>query len=66
MLARDNKKVSLLTFFRPCIFMNTLSILVGIWALSMRVAPIILYLISAPIFSFFLAPGALKGANTVI
>ena len=31
----------------------------------MRVAPIILFLISAPIFSFFLAPGALKGANTV-
>ena len=39
--------------FRPCFFMNTLPILMGISAFSMRVAPIILFLISAPTFSPF-------------
>ena len=42
-----------LSAFRPCFFMNTLPILMGISEFSMRVAPIILFLISAPIFSFF-------------
>ena len=56
MLARGqqgSKPFDNLSAFRPCIFMNTLSILMGISELSMRVAPIILFLISAPIFSFF-------------
>ena len=57
MLARDqqgSKPFDNLSAFQPCIFMNTLSILMGISELSMRVAPIILFLISAPpIFSFF-------------
>ena len=39
--------------FRPCFFMNTLPILMGISAFSMRMTPIILFLISAPPFSFF-------------
>ena len=46
---------------QPCIFMNNLSILMGILELSMRMAPIILFLISAPIFSFSKRPGRLKG-----
>ena len=44
-----------LSAFRPCIFMNTLWILMGISELSMRVAPIILFLISAAHFLFFLS-----------
>ena len=39
--------------FWPCFFMNTLLILMGIWVFSMRVAPIILFLISAPHFLLF-------------
>ena len=65
MLARGQqggKPFDNLSAFRPCIFMNTLSILMGISALSMRVAPIILFLISTPPFSLFSKrPGRLKG-----
>ena len=39
--------------FRPCFFMNTLPILMGISAFLMRMTPIILFLISAPHFLFF-------------
>ena len=46
--------------------MNTLQILMGISAFLMGVAPIFLFLISAPHFLFFLAPGALKRTNTEI
>ena len=56
MLARGqqgSKPFDNLSAFRPCIFINTLSLFDGISELSMRVAPIILFLISAPIFSFF-------------
>ena len=56
MLARGqqgSKPFDNLSAFRPCIFMNTLSILMGILELSMRVAPIILFLISAPHVLFF-------------
>ena len=35
-----------LSAFRPCFFTNTLPILMGISAFSMRVAPIILFLIT--------------------
>ena len=53
-----------LSAFRPCLFMNTLPILMGILVFSMRVVPIILFLISAPPpFSPFFKD--LKGANTV-
>ena len=58
MLARGqqgSKPFDNLSAFWPCIFMNTLSILMGISELSMRVAPIILFLISAPHFLFFLS-----------
>ena len=41
--------------FRPCFFMITLPILMGISAFSMRMTPIILFLISAPQFSLFLS-----------
>ena len=45
-----------LSAFRPCFFMKTLPILMGISAFSMRVAPIILFPKSAPIpFSPFLS-----------
>ena len=44
-----------LSAFRPCFFTNTLPIFMGISASSMRVAPIILFLISAPLFSAFLS-----------
>ena len=57
MLARGqqgSKPFDNLSAFGSCIFMNTLSILMGISELSMRVAPIILFLISAPHFLFFL------------
>ena len=37
-----------LSAFRQCFFMNTLPILMKISAFSMRVAPIFLFLISAP------------------
>ena len=61
MLARGqqgSKPFDNLSAFRPCIFMNTLSILMGISELSMRVAPIILF----PPFSLFSKrPGRLKG-----
>ena len=64
MLARGqqgSKPFDNLSAFRPCICMNTLSILMGISELSMREAPIILFLISAPHFLFFLsARGALR------
>ena len=51
-----------LSAFRPCFFMNTLPILMGISAFSMRMTPIILFLISAPHFLFFFKrPGCLKG-----
>ena len=50
-----------LSTFRPCFFMNTLPILMEILAFSMRLAPIILFLISAPIFPYFERPGRLKG-----
>ena len=70
MLARGQqgcKPFDDLSAFRPCNFMNTLSILMGISELSMRVAPIILFLISPPPhFLFFLGARALKGANTVL
>ena len=71
MLARGqqgSKTFDNLSAFRPCIFMNTLSILMGVLKLKMTVAPIILFLISAPIFSFLSkrpGAGALKGANTI-
>ena len=58
MLARGqqgSKPFDNLSAFRPCNFMNTLSILMGISELSMRVAPIILFLISSPHFLFFLS-----------
>ena len=58
MLVRDqqgSKPFDNLSAFRPYIFMNTLSILMGISELSMRVTPIILFLISAPNFLFFLS-----------
>ena len=42
-----------LSAFQPCFFINTLPILVGISVFSMRVAPIILFLKSAPHFLFF-------------
>ena len=61
---QGSKPFDNLSAFRPCIFMNTLSILMGISELSMRVAPIILFLISAPPppFSLFSKrPGRLKG-----
>ena len=65
MLARGqqgSKPFDNLSAFRPCIFMNTLSISMGISELSMRVAPIILFLISSPHFLFFSKrPGRLKG-----
>ena len=65
MLARGqqgSKPFDNLSAFRPCIFINTLSILMGISELSMRVTPIILFLISAPLFSLFSKhPGRLKG-----
>ena len=54
-----------LSAFRPCCFMNTFPILMGISAFSMRVAPIILFLISAPHFHLFLSARELNGANTV-
>ena len=44
-----------LSAFRPCFFMNTLPILMGISAFSMRVAPIILFLICAPHVLLFLS-----------
>ena len=44
-----------LSAFRSCFFVNTLPILMGILAFSMRVAPIILFLISAPHFLLFLS-----------
>ena len=44
----------------PRIFMNTL-ILMGISEFSMRVAPIILFLISPPFSLFSKRPGRLKG-----
>ena len=47
-----------LSAFRPCFFMNTLLILMGISAFSMRMTPIILFLIRAPLFSFLSARGA--------
>ena len=51
-----------LSAFRPCFFMKTLPILMGISAFSMRMTPLILFLISAPYFSlFFKRPGRLKG-----
>ena len=53
-----------LSAFPLCFFMNTLPILMGVSAFSMRIAPIILFLISAlPPFSplFFKRPGRLKG-----
>ena len=54
-----------LSSFRLCFFMNTLPILMGISAFLMRVAPIILFQISAPPFSlFFKRP--LKGANMIL
>ena len=50
-----------LSAFRPCFFMNTLPILMGISAFSMIMTPImtpiILFLISAPIFSVFKRSG---------
>ena len=52
-----------LSAFRPCLFMNTLRILMGISAFLMKMTPIILFLIPPP---FSQAPGALKGANTVL
>ena len=58
MLARGqqgSKPFDNLSAFRPCIFMNTLSISMGISEFSMRVAPIILFIISAPHFLFFLS-----------
>ena len=58
MLARGqqgSKPFDNLSAFRSCIFMNTLSILMGISEISMRVAPIILFLIRAPHFLFFLS-----------
>ena len=59
---QGSKPFDNLSAFRPCIFMNTLSMLMGISELSMRVAPIILFLISAPHFLFFSKrPGGLKG-----
>ena len=65
MLARGqqgSKPFDNLSAFRPCIFMNTVSILMGISELSMKVAPIILFLMSAPHFLFFSKrPGRLKG-----
>ena len=51
--------------FHPYFFMNTLPILMETSAFSIKVAPIILFLISAPHFSSFEVLGALKGANTV-
>ena len=42
-----------LSAFRQCFFMNTLPILVGISAFSMRMTPIFFFLISAPHFLFF-------------
>ena len=53
-----------LSAFRPCFFMNTLPILMGISAFLMRVAPIILFLINAPYFLLFFR--ALKGANMLL
>ena len=44
-----------LSAFWPCFSMNTLPILMWISAFSMRVAPIILFLISAPHFLLFLS-----------
>ena len=44
-----------LSAFQPCFFMNNLPILMGISAFSMRVAPLILFLICAPPFSPFLS-----------
>ena len=55
-LARDQQGSKLfdnLSAFRPCFFMNTLPILMWPSAFSMRVAPIILFLISAPHFLLF-------------
>ena len=70
MLARGqqgSKPFDNLSAFLPCIFMNTLPILMGISELSMRVAPMILFLTSAPPhFLFFLSARALKRANTVV
>ena len=57
MLARGqqgSKPFDNLSAFLPCIFMNTLPILMGISELSMRVAPIILFLTSAPTPPHFL------------
>ena len=51
MLARGqqrSKPFDNLSAFRPCIFMNTLSISMGISDFTMRVAPIILFLRSTP------------------
>ena len=56
MLARGqqgSKPFDNLSAFRPCIFRNTLSILMGILELSMKEAPIILFLILAPPIFFF-------------
>ena len=50
---QGSKLFDKLSAFRPCFFMNTLPILMGFSAFSMRVAPIIFFLISAPNFSFF-------------
>ena len=64
MLARGqqgSKPFDNLSAFRPCIFMNTLSILMGISELSMRVASIILFLIRPPFSLFSKRPGRLKG-----
>ena len=65
MLARGqqgSKPFDNLSAFRPCTFMNTLSVLMGISELLMRVAPIILFPISALHFLFFSKrPGLLKG-----
>ena len=52
---QGSKPFDNLSAFQPCIFMNALSILMGISELSMRVAPKILFLISAPHFLFFLS-----------
>ena len=50
---QGSKLFDYLSAFRPCYFMNTFLILMGILAFSMRMTPIILFLISAPHFLFF-------------